>query len=229
MICIKCLKDKEEEEFYKNKGTKSGFDSICKLCVKIRCESRYLSKKQEILIYAEEYRSRPEVKEKKRKSDKNWKENNYEVWLKNQLKWRKENPNYNKEYRKKNLDYFRNYDNKKYKNNLNFRILKVIRALIFSYLKSNKSNSSIKYLGCSIPKYKLYLENQFLPEMSWSNHGKVWEIDHIQPLSSFNLTREEEQFEAFNWLNTQPLFKTTEIAESFGYKNYIGNREKSNK
>lgn len=65
--------------------------------------------------------------------------------------------------------------------------------------------------------------------MNWANHGKIWEIDHIIPLSSFDLTIEENIYKAFNYKNTQPLFKTTSIAESFGYKNYVGNREKSDK
>jgi hypothetical protein len=69
----------------------------------------------------------------------------------------------------------------------------------------------------------------FLQNMSWENYGAVWEIDHKIPLSSFNLTQEENIYEAFKYQNTQPLFKTTEIAESFGYVDQIGNRNKSNK
>jgi hypothetical protein len=65
--------------------------------------------------------------------------------------------------------------------------------------------------------------------MSWENWGVVWEIDHKQPISSFDLTQEENIYKAFNYQNTQPLFKTTEIAENFGYINQIGNRNKSNK
>ena len=65
--------------------------------------------------------------------------------------------------------------------------------------------------------------------MNWKNHGKIWEVDHITPLSKFDLTIEENIYKAFNYRNTQPLFKTTVIAESFGYKGYIGNRNKSNK
>lgn len=229
MNCIKCLKDKSLEEFYRNKGTKSGYDTICKICVSLRCDLRYFNKRKEILKYAEQYRSKPEVKERNRLFHKKWKENDYDGWYKNHLNWRNKNPNYNKEYRFKNLDYFRNYDNNKYVSDLNYKIKKIVYVTIFNYLKKNKTNSSIKYLGCSIPQYKLYLENQFLPEMNWSNHGEIWEIDHIIPLDYFNLGNELEQLEAFNWLNTQPLFKTTEIAESFGYKNYIGNRNKSNK
>ena len=44
-----------------------------------------------------------------------------------------------------------------------------------------------------------------------------------------NLLNKEEQKQCFNFTNFQPLFKTTEIAKSFGDINEIGNREKSNK
>ena len=47
------------------------------------------------------------------------------------------------------------------------------------------------------------------------------------PCDTFDLTIEEEQYKCFNYTNTQPLFKTTEIAESFGYIGYIGNRDKN--
>jgi hypothetical protein len=65
--------------------------------------------------------------------------------------------------------------------------------------------------------------------MTWGNYGIIWEIDHKIPLSSFDLIQEENIPKAFSYLNTQPLFKTTEIAKSFGYEDQIGNRNKSNK
>jgi hypothetical protein len=43
--------------------------------------------------------------------------------------------------------------------------------------------------------------------MSWENHGKFgWHIDHIKPISSFDLTNENEQLECFNYKNMQPLW-----------------------
>ena len=65
--------------------------------------------------------------------------------------------------------------------------------------------------------------------MSWKNHGDVWEIDHIIPCFQFDLTNIKQQKECFHYTNIQPLFKTTKIAESFGYFDKIGNRNKSNK
>jgi len=41
--------------------------------------------------------------------------------------------------------------------------------------------------------------------MNWENHGKLWEIDHIIPITRFNLLDPEEQKKAFHFSNTQPL------------------------
>ena len=74
-----------------------------------------------------------------------------------------------------------------------------------------------------------YLEDLFLPEMDWNNHGNVWEIDHILPIAYFDFSDEEQIKQCFHFSNHQPLFKTTEIAESFGYIDHIGNRNKNKK
>lgn len=52
---------------------------------------------------------------------------------------------------------------------------------------------------------------------------------HIKPCFSYDLTDSKQQQECFNYKNLQPLFKTTKIAKSLGYENYIGNRDKSKK
>lgn len=45
--------------------------------------------------------------------------------------------------------------------------------------------------------------------MSWSNYGKEgWVIDHIRPISSFDLLDPVEQRLAFNFKNTQPMWYT---------------------
>ena len=50
--------------------------------------------------------------------------------------------------------------------------------------------------------------------MSWSNHGVWgWHIDHIIPLSSFNLRKKEEQKKAFNYKNLQPLWAEDNLSK----------------
>ena len=46
--------------------------------------------------------------------------------------------------------------------------------------------------------------------MDWGNHGRqegvrCWEMDHIRPLSSFDLTNPEQLRRAQHWSNFQPL------------------------
>jgi len=60
--------------------------------------------------------------------------------------------------------------------------------------------------GCTYQEYKAHLEQRFQPGMTWDNHGTVWELDHIRPLSSFDLMDEEQQRQAFHYTNVQPLF-----------------------
>jgi hypothetical protein len=92
-----------------------------------------------------------------------------------------------------------------------------------------KQESTLNLLGCVFNIFQSHIENQFLPEWNWENHGDVWELDHIIPCSSFDLSDLEQQKICFHYTNFQPLFKTTEIAESFGYTDQVGNRNKLNK
>src|SRR6266487_2057755 len=62
-------------------------------------------------------------------------------------------------------------------------------------------------LGCPIGELITYLQSKFLPGMSWENYGrKGWHIDHIRPLSSFDLTDVEQRRIAFHHTNLQPLW-----------------------
>lgn len=110
-----------------------------------------------------------------------------------------------------------------------FKIKYLLRLRLLDALKRTnvtKSHSAFKLLGCEIEFFKQYLESLFLPEFTWDNHGIVWEIDHTKPCASFNLLIEDEQQKCFHYTNLKPLFKTTEIAESFGYFDVVGNRDK---
>jgi hypothetical protein len=62
-------------------------------------------------------------------------------------------------------------------------------------------------LGAPIEFVRLHIESQFLPGMSWKNHGKHgWHIDHIKPISSFDLTDPEQVKKAGHYTNLAPLW-----------------------
>ena len=75
-----------------------------------------------------------------------------------------------------------------------------IRARIWWGL-NNKDKHTIEYLGCNYVEYfKWILTNEYNLE-----NKSEWHIDHVIPISTFNLDNEEEQLLAFNWRNTMPL------------------------
>jgi uncharacterized protein (DUF983 family) len=72
---------------------------------------------------------------------------------------------------------------------------------------SKKQKHTIDYLDCNAEQYFQWLQFQFNDEtFTFENHGSVWHVDHVIPLSKFNLENEEQQSLAFNWRNTMPLF-----------------------
>ena len=96
------------------------------------------------------------------------------------------------------------YSNNKYKSDINYRLICKTRSRIRNALQGKiKSSSSRDILGIDIDTYKKWLEFQFTTEMNWSNI----EIDHVKPICMFDVTKDIELREAFDWKNTQPLLK----------------------
>lgn len=109
---------------------------------------------------------------------------------------------YRPNYRGYRADYLRN----RRQVDVNFRVIDNLRRRINYSIKNNpKSNHSIKLIGCS-PKFLItYLEALFTKKMSWDNYGEIWEIDHIRPCASFDMSKKDQQEQCFNYKNLQPL------------------------
>jgi hypothetical protein len=227
--CSKCKEEKELDNFPKNKLKIDGYHYQCKLCVKNTSKKYYQNNKEKKIKYLKQYQniSKDQIK----KYQQSWYLDNKEN-LKNEYKSEKENRLlYQKEYyqnnKEKRNEYSKHYNKNRYNRDIEFRLSISLRTRIIAALKGNfKGDKTLKLLGCTIEDFKLHLEKQFLPEMNWENHGIVWEIDHIKPCASFDLTDVNQQKECFHYVNQYPLFKTTDIAKSFGYNELIGNRNK---
>ena len=82
-----------------------------------------------------------------------------------------------------------------------------VRLALYRYKKgSKKGGSAINDLGCTIQEFLSHLESQFSFGMTWDNYGD-WELDHIKPLSLFDLTDPVQFKEAANFKNLQPLWR----------------------
>lgn len=85
---------------------------------------------------------------------------------------------------------------------------------ICKYSGTIKSRKTDEYLGCTIDQAKRHIEKQFKKGMTWANHGIVWEIDHILPLSAFDLNRKDQQMIATHFTNLRPEWKTINRVKS---------------
>jgi len=98
-----------------------------------------------------------------------------------------------------------------------------LRIRMHSLLKkkqiAKKGNIAVDNLGCSLNLLKSYLESKFQPEMTWDNWSRTgWHIDHIRPLSSFNLTDPEQLKQACHYTNLQPLWAKNNLIKGSKYE-----------
>jgi hypothetical protein len=96
----------------------------------------------------------------------------------------------------------------KRKTDIAYRLYERIRGRIKALLKSQDRPQSIsKSMGCTASELKAYLESKWLPGMTWENYGFYgWHVDHIIPLSSFDLRNKEQYAAACHYTNLQPLW-----------------------
>jgi len=201
--CVKCKIDKHLNEFYNNKNRPKGKDYKCKECTK-----------------------------KQRLENKDYFKGKLKEYQKNHSDDLKQ---YYKQRYKNNKDYYSNYSKqphtknkrKQYNQKPYVRLRDSLSTRMYESIVCGKTKNTIELLGESIDFIRGYLQSSFKPEMNWDNYGTIWEIDHIRPCSSFDLTDIEQQKQCFHYSNLQPLFKTTDIAKSFGYDE-VGNRNKKN-
>lgn len=115
-----------------------------------------------------------------------------------------------REWRAKNrarhLAVSRAYDAKQLAENLQRRISKNLRHRLYkAVLGKTRGVSAVKALGISIPAFRDYIEALFQPGMTWGNYG-AWHLDHIRPLTLFDLTDEAQARIACHYTNMQPLW-----------------------
>jgi len=78
-----------------------------------------------------------------------------------------------------------------------------------------KNGSKVHALcGISGRKLREWIESKFTRSMTWENYGKVWHLDHIFPISRFDLSDPDQVKVACNWQNLQPLLRKANARKS---------------
>jgi len=116
--------------------------------------------------------------------------------------WRARNPDRSKEIA-------RNSYQRNYQLGSGFQVATQLRNRLRNALRANgtkKDLSALELLGCSMEHFREWFELKFRPGMTWENWGE-WEIDHIRPCASFDLSDPSQQRQCFEYLNLQPLWK----------------------
>jgi len=159
---------------------------------------------------------------KKHNSKKWWSDPSKKDFRKKYDEKQKENGNLRKrakKYRERHRDRLLKNRREKYKyhydNKTDYYIGSILRNRLNDAIKNSyKNGSATRDLGCTIPELKQYLESNFQTGMTWDNHSpKGWHIDHILPLSSFDLTDRDQLKKACHYTNLQPLWAKDNLSK----------------
>jgi hypothetical protein len=112
--------------------------------------------------------------------------------------------------RKRNREYIKT----RRKNDPQFALRRAITNRTHCFMRQRRAQGSVtEAIGCSWQELYAYIESKFQPGMTWKNRGK-WHIDHIKPLSSFDLTDPEQFRQAAHYTNLQPLWALDNLKKS---------------
>lgn len=179
-------------------------------------KARYLRLKDKIRAYAKKYRQQNAAQISKRCREK-YAEDPERV-LKTNRKSAKKNRAKNtlreKRWRAVNKDKVRKYNlryvTKRRAADTGFRLQMIVRTRIHSALQKSMTKKHCRTLalvGCTGTELKQWIESQFSEGMTWENQGQHgWHIDHIIPVSVFDLNDHEQQRAAFHYTNLRPMW-----------------------
>lgn len=179
--CSVCAEEKEAttEFFYLDK--RGSLDSRCKSCVKAAAQENYAKNR-----------------ERKIATSAAWRRANPEKFVAYRAKYESAPGSAKKisDAKKKHAEIHadriaerrRERERRRWLEDVNYRLAKVMAHQLRRGLAAGKANVAWEELaGYTVDVLRAHLEAQFDKSMSWENYGKEWHIDHITPVSSFDL------------------------------------------
>lgn len=217
--CLKCKEEKEFSDFHKHKGTKDGYTSRCRECSLNEKKEYYEKNKEKVKEKVKLYRENN--LDKVKKTVKLNYDKNRDILLEYKKNYHIENKDkldvLNSIWRDNNKDKIRNgareYMSNRRKTDILFNLKEIISGLIRSSIISKgykKLHRTEIILGCSIQEFKEYIENKFIENMSWENHGD-WHLDHKTPVSWGK--NEDDIYKLNHYTNFQPLWEKDNLSK----------------
>lgn len=134
---------------------------------------------------------------------KKWRASNIDEARRREKEWRDRNP---EKLRRRLRDKAR----ERRKTDPSYRLSQNLRRRLRSALSGRvKGGSAVGLLGCTIDEFKKMLEAQWQDGMSWNNYGQrpgSWNIDHIIPMSSRDLSERKNLEEVCHYSNLRPMW-----------------------
>lgn len=238
--CRKCQIEKPETDFYLVRGKRR---ARCKACEseynaqpyvreRIRNSNRRYQASEEGRTKAKEYRAeynqRPERKEKNRERSRifrNSPEGKAKIEeyrnlpdIKQRERARSSSPEYVEkrrayEKRPEQREKVRRYERERARNDPDYRIRRRVSTAV-RRLISKPGVSTFSLLPYTAQELREHLESQFIDGMSWENYGFGWHIDHILPLSGFDMEDPLQFQAAWALTNLWPLWAHLNISKN---------------
>jgi|SRR5690625_511155 len=206
VVCVKMHYDerrKANPEEYTEASRRYRKRNPDKVCAASRRWQKNNPERVRELKRAENKRNQPRYNER----NKRWRDQNIERFRERQREYRAKNEKliaeYMREYRRENSDrikvmkkswaeknreMIRARHARRIANDPDYKAARMIRRTLhrtLRLLKRDKFSPTEKELGYTIEQFKRHMERNMAPDMTWANHGTLWHIDHICPVSEF--------------------------------------------
>ena len=84
-----------------------------------------------------------------------------------------------------------------------------------SALEGKRNGKVLEFVGCTAAEFREHVSKLMQPGMTLANYGrKGWHLDHIIPVSAWDLTNERHRLACTHYTNIQPLWAHENRAKS---------------
>jgi len=204
--CGKCGEVKSANEFSKNASKKDGKQNQCKACEK----SYKQANKEKIAEYHKSYKqaNKEKIAEYHKAYHQANKEKAAEYYQANKekVKAHQSQPHIKERRNKRHRE--------RYKNDPQYKAACILRGMLRRVRNGEaKTESALVLVGCTTEELWEHLENSFVDGMTVQNHGEVWHIGHIEPLSGFDPTNDEHVKRVNHFSNLKAQFKEENLSD----------------